>query len=298
MSMKLLGPSFDIHGGGLDLCFPHHEDEIAQSESFNGRPFARYWMHNGLMQYGDETRKIGARENDLGSQEQAKMSKSKGNVITITELLDRHSPETVRFFLLATHYRRPIYFTDERIEEVGRGLGRLYGLCERIERVLGEPFCALAAPTQRADLAAEPDAPFLAAAVDLRSKFLDFMDDDFNTGGAVGVLFDLANLMNRFADEQRLEESISATSDREAFRRAAIILRELSGILGVLANRPSQLNLQDALAPKLLDLLMDVRRQLRQSKQFAIADEIRNVLNKIGVAIEDRADGTYWKIRD
>jgi cysteinyl-tRNA synthetase len=117
MSQRYLGDSFDIHGGGLDLVFPHHENEIAQSETAYGKPFARYWMHHGLMQMDKE-----------------KMSKSVGNLVTISELLERHEPETVRFFLLSTHYRRPIDFSDERIDEVGRGLQGFYRFFERFTR--------------------------------------------------------------------------------------------------------------------------------------------------------------------
>src|SRR5579883_481460 len=123
MSMRLLGTTLDIHGGGLDLQFPHHENELAQSESYSGATFVRYWMHNGLMKIGDE-----------------KISKSKGNEIVVSELLQRHPPETLRFFLLATHYRRPIDFSDERLQEIQRGLDNFHRFFERYERITGQSF--------------------------------------------------------------------------------------------------------------------------------------------------------------
>src|SRR5437588_9582463 len=135
MSMKLLGKTLDIHGGGLDLQFPHHENELAQSESFTGETFARYWMHNGLMKTGD-----------------AKMSKSKGNEIVVSELLRRHAPETLRFFLLATHYRRPIDYSEERLEEIRRGLDGFYRFFERFQRIANKSFYELSAPVTRRPL--------------------------------------------------------------------------------------------------------------------------------------------------
>src|SRR5438105_13680573 len=165
MSMKLLGKTLDIHGGGLDLQFPHHENELAQSESYTGVRFVRYWMHNGLMKTGTE-----------------KMSKSKGNEIVVAELLKRHEPQTLRFFLLSTHYRRPIDFSEERLEEVRRGLDGFYRFFERFERITKQSFYEFKRPLA---------VPLAGEFVELRKRFLEHMDDDFNTGGAVGVLYEL-----------------------------------------------------------------------------------------------------------
>src|SRR5438105_8570436 len=171
MSMKLLGKTLDIHGGGLDLQFPHHENELAQSESYTGVRFVRYWMHNGLMKTGTE-----------------KMSKSKGNEIVVAELLKRHEPQTLRFFLLSTHYRRPIDYSEERLEEIRRGLDGFYRFFERFERITGVRFYKLSAPVQRASSSAENmQGEFLTEVARHRAAFLECMDDDFNTGGAVGV---------------------------------------------------------------------------------------------------------------
>lgn len=295
MCRKLLGDTLDIHGGGLDLCFPHHEDEIAQSESYTGKPLARYWLHNGLMQYSNATRKIGAREGDYASQEVAKMSKSTGNVITIRALLERHAPEVVRFFLLSTHYRRPIDFSDERIDEVGRGLARLRTLADRVGRILGKPFHSIAAPARRGEWSVEGTTPFLSEVARLRDRFLECMDDDLNTGGAVGVLFELLSTMNRFADDRHLEGSADDALVAE-FLPAAVALRELTNILGVsLATAPPD-EASHGLAPKLLDVLLEVRAEARKTKNFALSDLIRDRLKLLGVTIEDRPTGSQWKI--
>src|SRR5947209_13135140 len=184
MSMKLLGDTLDIHGGGLDLQFPHHENELAQSESYTGKPFARVWMHNGLLKMGH-----------------AKMAGSVGNVVNIVDLLQKHSAETVRFLLLATHYRSPIEYSDERLIEVGKALQGFYRFFERYERItgdsfynLGEPGALVAGELSKSPGASAPGSPIAA---DLRTRFLEHMDDDFNTGGATGVLFELLSTLNR-----------------------------------------------------------------------------------------------------
>src|SRR6516225_6907072 len=217
MSMELLGETLDIHGGGLDLQFPHHENELAQSESYTDRPFARYWMHNGLMKTGND-----------------KMSKSKGNEIVVSALLERHAPETLRFFLLATHYRRPIDYSEDRLDEVRRGLEGFYRFFDRFQRITGESFYQLDAPVRRADFKPGPTpTEFLVEVARHRGMFLDHMDDDFNTGGAIGVLFELLTTLNRFADMRQLESGKSDAAARSDFRRATVVLRELSNILGL-----------------------------------------------------------------
>ncbi|MFO0948464.1 MAG: cysteine--tRNA ligase [Planctomycetota bacterium] len=298
MSMKLLGKTFDIHGGGLDLCFPHHEDEIAQSESYSDQPFAKYWLHNGLMQYSNQTRKIGAREGDFASQEEAKMSKSKGNIVTISDLLSKHAPETVRFFLLSTHYRRPIDFSDERIEEVNKGLARWHKFGERFEQITGKSFYELAAPTKRGPLPAIPGGgDFVEELVKLRERFLECMDDDFNTGGAIGVLFEMLPALNRFIDANRLDQAGNADASKtQLLIHGATILRELTGILGVLEQAPASSGTENSLVPALLDFLVELRQDARKNKNFAMSDSIRNRLKDLGIVIEDRADGSSWKI--
>src|SRR4051794_39288351 len=184
MSMKYLGQTLDIHGGGLDLQFPHHENELAQSESYTDVPFARYWMHNGLMKMGDR-----------------KMAGSVGNVVNVRDMLKTVPAETLRFVLLSTHYRSPIDFKDESIQQVQRGVESFHRFFERYQRITGASYFQVKAPTRFApfDLDGAP-SEFLAEISQLRGSFLDSMTDDFNTGGAVGVLYELLTALNRFAD--------------------------------------------------------------------------------------------------
>jgi cysteinyl-tRNA synthetase len=280
MSMKLLGQTVDIHGGGLDLQFPHHENELAQSESYTGATFARYWMHNGLM-------KIGA----------GKMSKSQGNEVVVADLLKRHPPETLRFFLLSTHYRRPIDFSEERLEEVQRGLEAFYRFFERLTRITKANFYELEPPTSRGPVSAPQNASDFWSEVSAhRDSFLEHMDDDFNTGGAIGVLFELLNSLNRYADSQRLEEAGAQPEALEAFRRGTVVLKELSQILGIfLELRSEASSSSDGLVNGLMQLLMDLRSDARKSKNFAVADQIRQRLTQLGVTLEDRPGGTGWR---
>ena len=239
MSRRLLGRTFDIHGGGLDLVFPHHENEIAQSECCHGQPMAKYWLHNGLMQASDEVGKVGGRhtrpgEGDLDAQQAGKISKSKGSS-PFRELLDQFSPETIRFFLLATQYRRPIDYSNQRIREVDTGLETFYRFFKRYQRASGEDFYAIAAAAKRNEGDFDPAGdPLLADVAQRRERFLEAMDDDFNTGGAIGDLFELVRRLNKFVDDEKLEEPASRTAAKIAsLRRGAATLRELAATLGL-----------------------------------------------------------------
>ncbi len=281
MSMRLLGQTLDIHGGGLDLQFPHHENELAQSESYTNVPFVRYWMHNGLMKTTT-----------------GKMSKSQGNEIVVSELLERHQPETLRFFLLATHYRRPIDYSEERLEEVRRGLDGFYRFFERFARVTGGSFYELEAPAARSAFdPAGADPAFLTDVAGHRNAFLQYMDDDFNTGGAVGVLYELLNTLNRFADARKLEAGGADAGLVRDFRRGAAVLKELAQLLGVFrepASTPAG-NGNHKLVGDLVELLIQLRAEARKGKNFALADQIRQRLAGIGVTLEDRPGGTTWR---
>ena len=304
MSRALLGDTFDIHGGGLDLVFPHHENEIAQSENATGKPYAKYWMHNGLMQASDELGKVGgrqtrAREGDLTSQEAGKISKSKGSS-AFREMLERFSGETIRFFLLSTHYRRPIDFSEGRVEEVETGLETFYRFFKRFQRVTGESFYSLPAATRRADGDFDPGAdPLLEHVADLRNRFLADMDDDFNTGGGIGALFDLVRALNKYVDEEGLENPGRQTPDKLAsLRQGATTLRELGLTLGLFRSPVDEkaAGAGGELVGKLLDLFVAVRAEARKKKDFATADRIRNGLAELGVTLEDRPGGTDWTI--
>ncbi len=281
MSMRLLGPTIDIHGGGLDLQFPHHENELAQSESYTGVPFVRYWMHNGLMKVGT-----------------GKMAKSQGNEIVVTELLQRRPAETLRFFLLTTHYRRPIDYSEERLDEVQRGLEGFYRFFERYQRITGGTFYALQAPAGRNQFRPEgAEREFLAEVARHRGAFLECMDDDFNTGGAIGVLYELLTTLNRFADSRQLEEQKADRATLDDFQRGVVVLKELSQILGIFREQLATPGSgQDQVVAGLMQIFLDLRAEARKAKNFALADQIRQRLAQLGITLEDRPGGTAWRL--
>ncbi len=302
MSASILGETFDIHGGGLDLVFPHHENEVAQSESCHGKPMAKYWLHNGLMQASSEVGKVGGRqthavEGDQASQEAGKIAGSAG-AKSFLKLLEeeRFQPETVRFFLLSTHYRRPIDFSAERIRSVGTGLDTFYRFFKRYQRVTGNRFYDLQTPRTRPEGEIDPgDDALLKAVAEHRSRFLESMDDDFNTGGATGVLFELVRRLNKFVDDEKLEEPKKRDAARLAsLTRGAVTLRELASILGIFRKPPEEKGSDDQLTGQLMQLLIDLRAEARKAKNFAMADHIRNSLGEMGITLEDRPGGTEW----
>jgi len=305
MSRSLLGETFDIHGGGLDLVFPHHENEIAQSECCHGKPQAKYWMHNGLMQASNEVGKIGGRATreagagDQVAQEAGKMGKSKG-ASAFSELLTRHAPETIRFFLLSTHYRRPIDYSEARIEEVNTGLEQFYRFFKRYERIAGMSFYKLEYARDRDAGDWDPGSdPMLKQIAEHRSQFLEAMDDDFNTGGAVGVLFDLVRTLNKYADDEKLENKTPSAEQLATLTRGAVTLRELGATLGLFreASGKPVAGGDNELVGKLMALMIELRAMARGKKDFAMADHIRKALGEINIALEDRPGGTEWTLK-
>jgi cysteinyl-tRNA synthetase len=305
MSMKYLGQTLDIHGGGLDLQFPHHENELAQSESYTEKPFAKYWMHNGLMKLGDR-----------------KMAGSVGNVVNVRDMLRTFPAETLRFVLLSTHYRSPIDFNESSIQQVQRGVDSFYRFFERYQRVTGGSFYAVKAPTRFApfDLDGAP-SEFLAEVSRLRGTFLEAMADDFNTGGAIGVLYELLTALNRFADARQLESPSAAPEAKAEFQRGVVVLRELGQILGLfrepvttakggneeLVRGLTQLvnDLRDAAGQELprdvdglMRLLITLRAEARKAKNYKVADQIRERLEKLRIILEDHPGGTGWRVGD
>jgi len=284
MSMRLLGQTLDIHGGGLDLQFPHHENELAQSESFTDRPFARYWMHNGLLKMG-----------------KGKMAGSVGNVINVADALKKISGEVLRFFLISTHYRSPIDLGefDPKTQDLPPGIvnaQKAYEaftrLQERYQRITGDRFLALQvlARYQEGRSFRRPElGEFLA-------RFREHMDHDFNTGGAVAVLFELTNALNRLADVGRLETPDADKESRAGFEAGAALLKELGQVLGLFYEEPKAPGANDQVLNGLMQLLIDLRAEARKSKNFAMADQIRKRLGELSITLEDRAGGTGWRI--
>lgn len=298
MSRGLLGETFDIHGGGLDLMFPHHENEVAQSECCHGKPMVKYWMHNGLLRAAAAFGKIGGRSEREADQATAetKMSRSKG-AGGLASLIGRQGGERIRFFLLRTHYRSTILFSEEGIAEAGTGLDTLVRFFERYERITGQSFFKLAACARRVDGQIDAGAdPLLQEVRERRDGFLSKMDDDFNTGGAISDLFELVRALNKFADQHDLENSTSRHAERlAAFQRGVETLRELTSILGLFLKAPAQ-NTDDAgVVSQLMTLVIELRAQARSKKDFATADHIRKSLTAMGIKLEDRKDGTEWR---
>ncbi len=278
MSMKLLGDHFDIHGGGLDLVFPHHENEVVQSESFSGKPFATYWLHNGLI-----------------TKDGKKISKSDPDtIIVMGDLLQKYDPDTLRCLFIASHYRRPTDYGPKRLDELARSLEAFHGLFDRFERLTGESYYALDAPARKDD--ARPDVP-IAEVDEHRGRFLEAMDDDFNTGGALGELHELARALNRHADVHKLDSPGTDPAALAGFRSGVVVLKELARILGLFRHPRARAEpAGDQLTAPLLDLLVQLRTRVRKEKNFAMADEIREGLAALGVTLEDRPDGTSWKV--
>jgi cysteinyl-tRNA synthetase len=299
MSMKLLGKTLDIHGGGLDLQFPHHENELAQSESFTGQTFARYWLHNGLMRIRSQSQKIKDHEGvDVDPGRLEKMSKSLGNEIVVSEVFKKHEPETLRLLLLATHYRSPIEYSEDRLREMSRSLEGFYRFFERYTRITGGDFYKVAAPSRFApfNLSGTP-SEFLAEMSRLRGTFLDSLADDFNTGGAVGMLYEVLTALNRFADTKNLESVSASTEAKAEFQRGVVVLRELSQILGLFREPiAAATGGTDELVKGLMQLLIDLRAEARKAKNYTMGDQIRKRLEALKIILEDYPGGTGWRV--
>lgn len=270
MSSTLLGETFDIHGGGRDLIFPHHENEIAQSEGVSGKPFVKYWLHNGFVNINQE-----------------KMSKSLGNFFTIRDILKSYNPEVVRFFILTAHYRSPVDFSDQNLKEAQAGLSRFYEALQlAAEAVEGVP---------ESDVAAQEG-------VELEAQFRAAMDDDFNTAQAIGHLFEGVRTINRLVAEKKFRKKADKVASVRALREK---IAELGDVLGLFVSDPAgwlkQQNLKGLQALGLteadLDAAIQERLQARGNKDFARADQIRDELVQKGIELLDSPAGTTWKIK-
>jgi len=244
MSCTQLGETFDIHGGGMDLKFPHHENEIAQSEGANGKPFANVWVHNGFVNINQE-----------------KMSKSLGNFFTVCEVLKKFQPEVLRMFILGTHYRSPLDFSDQALETARHGLDRLY---EAKRRLAGLSLT-------------DPEG------AQWKARFAEAMNDDFNTPEALAVLFDLARSINRALDQG--EDATGMAGD----------FMSLCGFLGIVQQDAEGWFKSDSLDSGKIEQLIVERNEARKQRDFARADAIRDELSEMGIVLEDGPAGTSWK---
>jgi cysteinyl-tRNA synthetase len=272
MSSYYLGPTFDIHGGGKDLLFPHHENERAQSLAANGGDFARYWVHNGFVTVESE-----------------KMSKSTGNFLTIRDALEIYHPEVLRIFLLSKHYRSPLDFSRDTVLEFQSALVRIYRTLQRVDEILGDH--RFKGEESAKDLSGDGEGSFL-------QEFIRVMDDDLNTAGGIGLLFDKTKEMNRVIDAQ------TGTPDRETLSGLDSDRRDLltaGRVLGILTEQPrvflQKLSMPDLPIPEgEIERMIDDRARARMEKRWADADAIRSRLKEIGIVLEDGPKGTTWRV--
>jgi cysteinyl-tRNA synthetase len=267
MASKYLGQPFDIHGGGSDLIFPHHENEIAQSEGAKGTEFARYWLHNGMVNVEHE-----------------KMSKSLGNFLTIKDALTKTTPEVLRFVLLSTHYRMPLDFSMQKVEEAEKGLTRIYETLARVDTALGGSSSPEKLRTSNSELSVRETG--------LRARFIEAMDDDCNTARALGVVFETIRELNRALDAgQRADLDVTRAE-----------LAAIASVLGIMNEDPVQFLeaqrqqglAQSQLTPERIEQLIAERAAARRAKDFKRGDEIRNQLAEQGVILKDSSAGTTW----
>jgi len=294
MAMTTLGETIDIHGGGADLIFPHHENEIAQSEALTGKPFARFWVHNGLVMVGEE-----------------EMHKSLGNFEYARDVIARHGKEAVRLFFLSRHYRKPVNFSHEGIEEARAAIERVYNLLEEIEaeteseqepkpepELEGHPHREQG---QGRGERREPTEEFSAYLATVREEFEREMDDDFNTPGGIGVIFELVRRTNIF--KQTAPQGRPGLEHAMLLRRAAELIRELGRPLGLFQEEDRKAAIAGAaqigadFQEELINLLVEVRGELRARREFELADKIRARLNELGIELRDKGEGTVWTIR-
>ena len=263
MGLKYLGKQFDIHGGARDLIFPHHENEIAQSEAITGKkPFVKYWLHTGFLKINGE-----------------KMAKSLGNYITVREALKKYSAEAIRLFVISTHYRSEIDFTDERLKASESSLKRLYNSLESLQEA--KDVSVKREPN-------EQEQKFIRNVEKLRSDFVDAMDEDFNTPQVLAALFEMSKEINRFLDENK---QVSASVVESVYGSFS----DLGTVLGLFGQEKSK-EAGGEIVDDLVQLLFDLRGELRKKKEYGLSDEIRTRMKKTGLVIEDTAEGTKWRI--
>ena len=251
MSNKYLGETIDIHGGGQDLAFPHHENEIAQTEAYTGKKFANYWMHNAYITINDE-----------------KMSKSKGNFFTVRDILKEYTGEEIRYFLLSGHYRSPINFSDDLMIQSRNGLARMHNAKQNLEHLA----------RNGSDGMTPEEAELLMKLDTYREKFDAAMEDDLNTADAISAVFELIRDINT---------AVKDGSSKEFAEKCLVLLSDLTGVLGILREEDSE---EDGISEEIMALVQE-RQEARKAKNYARADEIRDILKAQGLAVEDTPQG-------
>ena len=285
MSSKFLGLPFDIHGGGMDLRFPHHENEIAQAEAATGKQFARFWMHSGLLTINGE-----------------KMSKSLGNIVNICDLLKEWPAEVIRFFFAKTHYRRPPDFNKQALVDAEKGVNRLYRFKDQLEDLAAEKSCVV-----DEDSLSDPDEKLHSIVVEFSESFTFAMDDDFNTPEAVAALFSFSSHVNRFLQDYPRPDPSVCRFALDSLKKAGYVLtlfqeeyaeesEEIVDLLKELYCKYVGEKVPDSL-DDLLDGLLMKREQARENKEYDVADSIRDEIECLGFEIQDTAEGPVWRKR-
>ncbi len=276
MSIKYLGDNFDIHGGGRDLIFPHHENEIAQAECYTGKPFANVWMHNGLL-----------------TVEGQKMAKSLGNFVTISEIIKKYHPETLKLLFLLSHYASPVDFTFEKMDEANTARKKFCRLFEKIENALKDAGQAEEGAAAAGKAASKRSLDDCARGLEEANQgFIEAMDDDFNTPAALSRLFDIVNLTNKFIRDKKVAPKAKVT----LLESAKFTLKEFGGIVGLFQkDEKSEAGEEMELLNKVMDIILDIRQKARQSKNFELSDSIRERLEDAGVGLEDEKGKTVWR---
>ncbi|MEK4962910.1 cysteine--tRNA ligase [Weizmannia sp. FSL K6-3076] len=252
MAKKYLGDTIDIHAGGQDLTFPHHENEIAQSEALTDKPFARYWMHNGYINIDNE-----------------KMSKSLGNIVLVHDIIERHDPQVLRFFMLSVHYRHPINYSEELLANAKAGLERIKTSYQNVKHRL----------ESSANLA-EDDEKWLEQVRSLHRQFIEAMDDDFNTANGISVLFELSKQANYYLRGKNTTETVLRAFMKE--------FETISGVLGLKLE-------EEVLLDEEIEALIEKRNEARKARNFQLADEIRDKLKSMNIILEDTPQGVRWR---
>jgi len=284
MSSKLLGETFDIHCGGIDLVFPHHENEIAQTEGTTGKQFVKYWVHNGFVNINGQ-----------------RMGKSLGNFKTIRDITKLYPGRVIRYFLISTHYRKPVNFSDQEMEMCSKSL-------ERLENTIFNAihFCKFNCEEVKnnADISGKDHISICQAIQKAKNEFVEYMDDDFNSAGAIAVMHELATALNSFINNP--DKGLDRSEVNACVAATISVLIELGTVLGFMDGDETFMRLantktdsasgQDSeTVSKLLDLILSVRTEVRAAKQWAISDQIRDGLKELGIVVEDTKEGTRWK---